>query len=60
MPLQEARVRAFELSAVRKRAARFVYEPLHALEIIDLPRDQDFQIVGEADQSAIEHPMRRT
>ena len=46
VPLQKARMRAFKLAARRKRAAALVYECLHAIEVVDLSRDQNFQIVG--------------
>lgn len=46
VPLQKTRMRTVKLPARRKRSASLVYECLHAVEVVDLPRDQDFQIVG--------------
>lgn len=39
-------------------AAALVDEASHALDIVDLPRDENFKIVGQADEAAVEHPMR--
>lgn len=36
VPLQEMGMRAFELSTRQQRAARFVYEALHAIEVVYL------------------------
>lgn len=60
MPLQEMRGRALRNAAWRERMAGVVDHGAHALLIIDLPRDQDFQIVGEADQPTVEHPVHRS
>ena len=41
----------------RTRAACLVYEGAHGPPIIHLSGDQNFQIVGQRDESAIKHPM---
>lgn len=52
-------MRAFQRPLGPMRLAGLVDEAPDAVLIIGLPRDQDRQVVSQADQPAIEHPMRR-
>lgn len=40
------------------RTAAFVDESLHAFIIVHLSRNQDIEIIRQADQAAIKHPVR--
>lgn len=43
-----------------KGEPRLIDKATDAFHVIHMTRDQDFQIVGQADQPMIEHPMCRT
>jgi hypothetical protein len=49
MPLKKMRMRSVRLSQWRKRAPRLVYKRTHSVLVIRLPRNQDLQVVGQAD-----------
>jgi len=56
----DARRPAFEgvNKRVRERPARLVDHRIDARTVVHLPRDQDAEIVVEANEPAIEHPVR--
>ena len=58
MPFQEMRMGALKRAAGRKRAGGFVDEGPNAFWVIDLPRNHNFELVRQADQPTIEHPVR--
>lgn len=41
-----------------QRTAVAVDEGSNAIRVVSLSRDENLEIIGEADQSAVEHPMR--
>lgn len=51
-------MRPIQRSLGRMRTAGLVDEGPDALLIVGLPRDQDLQVVSQADQPAVEHPVR--
>jgi hypothetical protein len=51
-------MRAFERSPRFERATGLIDEGAYAIRIIDLSGDQDSEVVRQADQSAVEHPVR--
>src|SRR5215204_3549342 len=60
MPTQKTWMRSFRTARGRKRAPCLIYERARGLLIIDLTRDQNFQIVRQRDQTAIKHPVGGT
>lgn len=44
----------------RKCAAASVHEGADAFDVVRMSRDQNVQVIGQTDQPAIEHPMRRS
>ena len=44
----------------RKCLARWIDHRLNAAPIIHLPRNENIQLVGEADEPSVEHPMQST
>ena len=60
MPTQKMWMRSFRTARRRKRAPCLVYERARELLIVDLTRDQNFQIVRQRDQTAIKHPVGGT
>ena len=46
-----------ERSGRYNRPAGRIEQPSNTLDIIGLPRDQDLEIIGDTDQTSIEHPM---
>lgn len=59
MPLKKMRMWPRRRPRRYDRSACLVDQTSYALRIIRLPRNQDVQIISEADETAIEHPMRR-
>ncbi len=53
------RMRSVRGTGRRQRAAAAVDEGPNTIRIVSLSRDENLEIIGEADQSAVEHPMRR-
>src|SRR5450631_992505 len=60
MPSEEMRMRPVCRTQRQRSAAALIDEGLYASDIVDLPRDKDIEIVRQADQAAIEHPVWRT
>src|SRR4051794_11665012 len=58
MPIQKMRVRMFRTPQRRKCATGLVDKCAHCVLVIRLPRNQYLQVIRQADQSAIEHPVR--
>lgn len=58
MPSEKRRMRPQRQPLGRERLPGFVDDSLHAQAVVDLARDQDVEIVRQADQPAVEHPMR--
>src|ERR1700712_2551886 len=60
MPLQEMRMRPVRHTSRRKRTPGFIDYRSYLLRIVGLSRNQYLQVVGQTNQTAIKHPMRRT
>lgn len=59
MPTQEVWMRPLECPRRHDRASGPVYQPSYTLWIIGMPRNQDVEVIGQADQATVEHPVRR-
>lgn len=57
VPLQEVRMWAVRCPARRKSATRLVDDRSYPIQIVCLARDQYFQIIREADETTIKHPV---
>src|SRR5471032_797861 len=57
MPLKEVGMRPFGGPVRCKGVTVLGNQRPHGFLIVNSPRDQDFQAVGESDQSSVEHPM---
>lgn len=57
VPLQKVRMRTLEHLLRRDRTPTSVDEGTHAIGIIDVTGDQNFQIIGKTDKSAVKHPV---
>ena len=53
-------MRTFPGTRWRQNAAGLVDHSPHAVLVVDVARDQNLQIVGDADQTTVEHPMGRS
>src|SRR5262245_6908678 len=58
MPLQEMRMWTIHASQWGKSETRVMDERSHTLVVVHLPGNQDLQIICQADQPSIKHPMR--
>ena len=59
VPRQERQMRSFPLQRRPDQSAGFVYQSFCAITVVDVPGDGDLEVVGNADQAAVEHPVRR-
>lgn len=59
MPIQKHRMRSKRKAVWRNRLSGGIDDGINAGTIIDLPRDENFEFVRKADQSAIKHPVGR-
>ena len=57
MPCEEVRVGPVQSALRRDREAIAIDQRPDAFGIVRLTTDQNFQIIGQADQAAIEHPV---
>ena len=58
MPTEKMGTGAIHQPRRQQRTAAFVDEPLNALVIVHLSRDQNIEIIRQTDQAAIKHPVR--
>ena len=59
VPVQKGRMRPVARRQRANHLAGVVDQALHAIAVIHVPRDDDVEIIAEANQPAIKHPMRR-
>lgn len=57
MPVQKARMWSISHVRRRKRKARAIDKPSDRLAVIRLAANQNLQVIGETDETPIEHPM---
>jgi hypothetical protein len=60
VPLSKMWVRPIRWSSWLKRTTGLVDDGSNSVGIVRLARDQYFQIIGQADQTTVEHPMSGT
>ena len=58
MPTEKVGAWSIHHSRRQQHAAAFVDKTQHAFIIVHLSRDQDIEIIRQADQAAIKHPVR--